>query len=129
MIPVVNHGRKTGNPEPGLLRHVLFRVFTIPFRMFTGILYMFYIVILLYTTISIYIPNSPSSKVDAPQSVSGLNDRPVHGEQGAQSPGLLISPDNHRAGSHGMDKVSLRMTSAWRGRGAGSFPRPSPIWS
>lgn len=22
MIPVVNHGRRTGNPEPGLLRHV-----------------------------------------------------------------------------------------------------------
>ncbi|CRL25183.1 unnamed protein product [Penicillium camemberti] len=50
MIPVVNHGRRTGNPEPGLLRHV--------------------------------------------RSIIS-----VHGEQGAQSPGLLISPVNHLAGS------------------------------
>lgn len=33
MIPVVNHGRRTGNPEPGLLRHVLFLVITIPFHL------------------------------------------------------------------------------------------------
>ena len=36
MIPVVNHGRRTGNPEPGLLRHVLFLVITIPFHLSVG---------------------------------------------------------------------------------------------
>lgn len=41
-------------------------------------------------------------QVDALQSVSGLNDSPVHGEPGAQSPGLLISPVNHLAGSYGI---------------------------
>lgn len=115
MIPVVNHGRRTGNPEPGLLRHVLFLVITLLFHLSTVayIFYMYvichnYIISYLYYLTTFQIHNGVDkvlrcySKVDAPQSVSGLNDSPVHGEQGAQSPGLLISPVNHLAGSYGI---------------------------
>lgn len=72
---------------------------------------------LLQHILMLYIHHMPFHKVISDikwilsQSVSELNDSLAHAEEpGAQSPGLLISPNNHLLGSHGMDKVSLRMT-------------------
>lgn len=131
MIPVANHGRKTGNPESGLLRHVLFLVFTIPFRLSTvAHFYMFHVVFLIVR----YNANSKLTSRSVCQ--SGCRSKCIWikrqpSTRGARRPKPWVAdqPDDHLAGSHGMDKVSLQMMCARRVEEAGRLIRTSPIWS